>query len=34
VFRIEFLLDEPAFQAHHAPYIKNLGVLELKPACG
>jgi microcin C transport system substrate-binding protein len=26
-FRIEFLLDEPAFQAHHAPYIKNLGVL-------
>jgi microcin C transport system substrate-binding protein len=26
-FRVEFLLDEPAFQAHHAPYIKNLGVL-------
>jgi microcin C transport system substrate-binding protein len=26
-FRIEFLLDEPAFQAHHAPYVKNLGVL-------
>lgn len=26
-FRIEFLLDEPAFQAHHAPYIKNLGTL-------
>jgi len=26
-FRMEFLLDEPAFQAHHAPYIKNLGVL-------
>jgi microcin C transport system substrate-binding protein len=26
-FRIEFLLEEPAFQAHHAPYIKNLGVL-------
>jgi microcin C transport system substrate-binding protein len=26
-FRIEFLLDEPAFQAHHAPYIKNLNVL-------
>lgn len=26
-FKVEFLLDEPAFQAHHAPYIKNLGVL-------
>ncbi len=26
-FRMEFLLDEPAFQAHHAPYIKNLAVL-------
>ncbi len=26
-FRVEFLLDEPAFQAHHAPYIKNLGTL-------
>lgn len=26
-FRIEFLLDEPAFQAHHMPFIKNLGVL-------
>jgi len=24
---IEFLLEEPAFQAHHAPYIKNLGIL-------
>lgn len=24
---IEFLLDEPSFQAHHMPYIKNLGVL-------
>ena len=22
---IEFLLDEPSFQAHHMPYIKNLG---------
>src|SRR5207247_2454384 len=22
-FRIEFLLDEPAFQAHHMPFIKN-----------
>lgn len=27
VFRIEFLLDEPTFQPHHAPYIKNLGTL-------
>ena len=24
---IEFLLDEPSFQPHHAPFIKNLGVL-------
>jgi len=24
---IEFLLDEPSFQPHHAPYIKNLGAL-------
>ncbi|MFN3351311.1 extracellular solute-binding protein [Pseudorhodoplanes sp.] len=24
---IEFLLDEPGFQAHHMPYIKNLAVL-------
>jgi microcin C transport system substrate-binding protein len=24
---IEFLLDEPSFQAHHMPYIKNLGIL-------
>ena len=27
VFRVEFLLDEPTFQPHHAPYIKNLGTL-------
>jgi microcin C transport system substrate-binding protein len=27
VFRVEFMLDEPAFQAHHMPYIKNLGTL-------
>ena len=27
VFRLEFLLDEPAFQAHHMPYIKNLQTL-------
>lgn len=25
--RIEFLLDEPSFQPHHAPYIKNLGTI-------
>jgi microcin C transport system substrate-binding protein len=24
---IEFLIDEPVFQAHHAPFIRNLGVL-------
>jgi len=27
---IEFLLDEPSFQAHHMPYIKNLGVLGIE----
>ncbi|QDL98336.1 ABC transporter substrate-binding protein [Rhodopseudomonas palustris] len=26
-FRVEFLLDEPAFQPHHMPFIKNLGTL-------
>jgi microcin C transport system substrate-binding protein len=26
-FTIEFLLDEPSFQPHHMPFIKNLGVL-------
>ena len=26
-FRIEFLHDEPTFQPHHMPYIKNLGTL-------
>lgn len=30
VFRIEFLLDEPSFQPHHAPYIKNLGTLGIE----
>ena len=30
IFRIEFLLDEPAFQPHHAPFIKNLGVLGIE----
>jgi microcin C transport system substrate-binding protein len=27
IFRIEFLLDEPSFQPHHAGYLKNLGTL-------
>jgi microcin C transport system substrate-binding protein len=27
---IEFLLDEPSFQAHHMPFIKNLGVLGIE----
>ena len=27
VFTIEFLLDEPSFQPHHATFIKNLGQL-------
>ena len=27
VFTVEFLLDEPAFQPHHATFIKNLGQL-------
>ncbi|MET4290442.1 microcin C transport system substrate-binding protein [Bradyrhizobium sp. LB8.2] len=30
VFRIEFLLDEPSFQPHHAPYIKNLATLGIE----
>jgi microcin C transport system substrate-binding protein len=30
VFRIEFLIDEPSFQPHHAPYIKNLGTLGIE----
>ncbi|TPQ30860.1 hypothetical protein C2U70_25565 [Bradyrhizobium guangdongense] len=30
VFRIEFLLDEPSFQPHHAPYVKNLGTLGIE----
>lgn len=29
-FKIEFLLDEPNFQAHHMPYIKNLGTLGIE----
>jgi microcin C transport system substrate-binding protein len=27
VFKIEFLIDEPSFQPHHASFIKNLGTL-------
>jgi microcin C transport system substrate-binding protein len=27
VFKIEFLVDEPSLQPHHAPYIKNLATL-------
>ena len=30
VFKIEFLMDEPSFQPHHAPYIKNLGTLGIE----
>jgi microcin C transport system substrate-binding protein len=30
VFKIEFLLDEPSIQPHHAPYIKNLGTLGIE----
>lgn len=29
-FRIEFLFDEPAFQAHHMPFIKNLATLGIE----
>jgi microcin C transport system substrate-binding protein len=29
-FKIEFLLDEPSFEPHHAPYIKNLGTLGIE----
>jgi microcin C transport system substrate-binding protein len=31
-FRIEFLLDEPTFQPHHAPFLKNLGTLGIEAA--
>ena len=27
---IEFLIEEPALQAHHAPFIKNLGILGIE----
>ncbi|GLH79256.1 ABC transporter substrate-binding protein [Bradyrhizobium sp. SSBR45G] len=30
VFQIEFLLDEPAFQPHHATFIKNLALLGIE----
>src|SRR6195952_5317454 len=30
IFRIEFLLDEPSFQPHHAPFLKNLGTLGIE----
>jgi microcin C transport system substrate-binding protein len=29
-FKIEFLVDEPSLQPHHAPYIKNLGTLGIE----
>jgi microcin C transport system substrate-binding protein len=27
---VEFLLDEPSFQPHHMPFIKNLGTLGIE----
>ncbi|MEH2550284.1 microcin C transport system substrate-binding protein [Bradyrhizobium sp. AZCC 2262] len=30
VFTIEFLLDEPSFQPHHAAFLKNLGTLGIE----
>ncbi len=30
VFTIEFLLDEPSFQPHHATFIKNLGQIGIE----
>jgi microcin C transport system substrate-binding protein len=30
VFKIEFLGDEPSFQPHHGPFIKNLGTLGIE----
>lgn len=29
-FRLEFLMDEPTFQPHHMPYIKNLATLGIE----
>ena len=31
---IEFLLEEPSFQPHHMPYIKNLGRSASTRPCG
>src|SRR6195256_6121233 len=30
VFKIEFLIDEPSIQPHHAPYVKNLGTIGIE----
>jgi microcin C transport system substrate-binding protein len=30
IFRIEFLVDEPSLEPHHAPYIKNLATLGIE----
>jgi microcin C transport system substrate-binding protein len=30
VFKIEFLIDEPTFLPHHAPFLKNLGILGIE----
>ncbi len=30
VFTLEFLLDEPSFQPHHSPFIKNLATLGIE----
>ena len=30
VLKVEFLVDEPSLQPHHAPYIKNLGTLGIE----
>ena len=30
LFKIEFLLEEPSFQPHHAPFLKNLGTLGIE----
>jgi microcin C transport system substrate-binding protein len=30
VFKIEFLIDEPSFLPHHAPFLKNLGILGIE----
>jgi microcin C transport system substrate-binding protein len=30
IFKIEFLVDEPSIEPHHAPFIKNLGTLGIE----